>query len=238
MLLTKNIEILPVSSLYYEKFKLVWSFGGNSSIISLFNNNLSVVSTEHWISDCSDFFSFDKNNELVSLGISVSNNNLSFSETATKEETVYGKLKLSSNEYTVKPTEKRFFDHKKRRLICFNRWGGNSSFIIVKLHVHFSLILRNGICSGYILEEPLTYLSSDKHGVIDEKNTPDEYEYNIMNDFMRIMSDNRLNCLDDDMSLLVNELYYAINPKLNKLKSSFRRNIIYSELNDLLDFYS
>ncbi len=238
MLLTKNIEILPVSSLHYEKFKLVWSFGGNSSIISLFNDNLSIISTEHWISDCSDFFSFDKNNEFVSLDVSVSNNNFFFNGVTPKEESVCGKLKLIDNEYTVKPMEKRFFDYKKRRLICFSGEESNGSFLIVRLHAHFSLILKEGFYVGYILEEPLIYLSNDKHTNIDNKNIPDEYEYKVMNDFMRIMSDNRLNYLGDDMSLLVNELYFEIKPKLNKIKSSFRRNIISLELDDLLDFYS
>lgn len=237
MLIMPNINLILSSKMQYDDFYLSWSFGGNSSVVSLFCNGQSITSSEHWITDCSDIFSFDRKNFLSSMELSVPGNNQEFSLNNACN-TFYGSLSLNSNNYAIEPMTTRFFDCKNKMLICFTEHAShNNKLSLVKLHHDFSFILYDGNYSGYILHNPLCYLTNEKDGVIDRINELSEKEYILMGRFMEIMSDNRVNELNNNMEKVILELHNHIFQYIDYINSPFRRKIVESTVDDLFDFY-
>lgn len=235
MYLSQNVEINPTKTIQYNNFKLRWSFDGNSSVISLFTHGESFLSTDHWISENSDLLSFDNDNELLSLDFLVPNYNDDIQ--ISLNNILFGKVEIKNPEYIIPPTNHRCFDPIEKRLTCFYAVKKNTNHSILKLHDNFSLIISDNYYAGFILDNPIIFLTDDKEGEIDTNDIPNNDEYNIMAEFMKIMSDNYLYDLEDDISILVKELYENITPKITLIKSELRRNILKKVLDDLLDFY-
>ncbi|MCW7550223.1 hypothetical protein OO184_20380 [Photorhabdus sp. APURE] len=236
MFILPNIELVKTSELYYRHANLSWSFGGNSSVICLYSSTNKGMSTEHWITDCSDVFSFDENKNLLSMELSVPNKNKMPS--LNINEDISGRLVLHERIYTINQVTERFFDPVERKLFCFNEMSDtNRQVSLIKMHDDFSLILLDGLYLGYVLNNPLGYLTNDIYGHADSS-LPTDDEYQLMSEFLYIMSDNRLEELNDDMELVVNELKNKIGSRIKIIKSEHRKNILKTSLDELLYFYS
>ncbi|EBS7636904.1 hypothetical protein CDR68_24985 [Salmonella enterica] len=237
MSISSCIDVVEVPEPQYEDFTLTWSFGGNSSIISLCGNNSRVKSTEHWITDCSDIFSFNAGGELSNIGLSVPNKNHLID--VKTEKISFGKLVLSCEKiYTIEPMPMRMFDSLKRKLFCFNESiASDSCAAFLKLHDDLDIIVSNKGYCGYVINNPLSYFSNETNGYIDVINKPDDNEYILMGCFFNIMSDNNVEKYNGDIDRVVVELKEIIMPSLNLIRSEFRRDIVKSIIQELLDFY-
>jgi len=236
MYVSENIEIIPARTIQYNDFKLRWSFDGNSSVLSLFTYGDSCFSSDHWMSENSDILSFDHANKLLSLDLLIPNDNKHIS--ILSENISFGEIVINNPEYIVNPMEYRFFDPDNKKLFCFSSFESSTNYSTVRLHDNFSLILVEQSYSGFIIDDPIIFLTDDKEGKIDSNIAPSDDEYNIMTEFMHIMSDNHVEELEDDMSHVVRELYTKLNPKLALIKSDLRRKLLKKVLDDLLDYYS
>ncbi|QRN33388.1 hypothetical protein [Pectobacterium brasiliense] len=234
MLISAGINVIEMPDLQYENFVLTWSFGGNSSLFSFFGDNNGVVSSEHWITDLSDEFSFDSNGGLSKINLSIPNennlinigNNISF-----------GKLVLSCERlHTIQPMTMRMFDPIQRQLICFNRQVSDD-FSIFRLHRDFGIITSSGSYCGYVVDNPLNYLSNEINGYVDNVNEPDDFEYNLMDCFLKVMSDNNVDKFNNDIESVVVELADKVMPSLEFVKSNFRKSVLESTVQELMDFY-
>jgi hypothetical protein len=233
----QNVELIETAEMQYPDALITWSFGGNSSLVSLTINNKRNTNAEHWITEPSDFFSFNDEGELTYLGLSVPgrNNELAIEAPVT----MFGKLKLHNKLHTVEPTTTRAFDPRNRTLTCINEQFTNErKYSLIKLKDDINIILAGSHYIGYVLSNPLNYLTDNTNDSIDSSCPADDDEYNLMKIFFEIMSDNRVEELNDNMALVTIELSNAILPNIHLIRSSFRKKIIKSSIEELLDFYS
>ncbi|WP_323637275.1 hypothetical protein [Pectobacterium polaris] len=235
MLTSVGFNVIGMMELQYDDFSLTWSFGGNSSIISFFGNHRGVISSEHWMTDLSDTFSFDCNGNISNMILSVPNRN---DVIEVKEEGVnFGKLVLSCERLpTIQPMTVRMFDPVKRKLICFNRQGVKDVSVF-RLQRDFGVMISGGDYCGYIIDNPLDYFSNEVNGYVDESNKPDDFEYHLMDCFFNVMSDNKVDESNNDIESVIVELADKIMPSLKFIKSDFRRGGLESTMQELLSFY-
>ncbi|WPN57902.1 hypothetical protein [Pseudomonas sp. P9_31] len=237
MFILHNVELIETAEMQYQDASITWSFGGNSSLISLTINNKRNTNSEPWITEPSDFFSFNDEGKLTYLGLSVPgrNNELAIEAPVT----MFGKLKLHNKLHSVEPTITRAFDPRNRTLTCINKQFTNEhKYSFIKLKDDINIILADSHYVGYVLSNPLNYLTDNTNDSIDSSCPADDDEYSLMRLFFEIMSDNRVEKLNDDMALVTIELSNAILPNIHFIRSSLRKKIIKSSVEELLDFYS
>lgn len=236
MLISSGINVMEAPNLEYSDFTLTWSFGGNSSLISLCGNDDGVVSSEHWITDCSDIFSFDTKGKLANLGLSVPNKNHHIDIKIRRQ--MFGRFTLSGEKlYTVPPMPMRMFDPLKRKLTCFNELSINSDVFYLKLRKDFGMLLSDENYCGYIIDNPISYFTDEINGYVDTINLPDDAEYDLMSRFLKIMSDNNVEKHNENIEQVIMELSDKIMPSVNLIKSDFRKNVVKSTIQELLEFY-
>ncbi|VYT90800.1 Uncharacterised protein [Metakosakonia massiliensis] len=221
----------------YKDHNLAWVFGGNSSVFCFFKKGEPTITTEHWISDLSDVLSFDDKGGFLSLELSIPGYN-GFLELNGTQKICFGSLYPGNVSGVLEPMQERYFDWKNKRLICFNKGISKSDeFLLVKLHHDFCLIVSEGKYSGFIVSDPLRYITGEKEGEIDIETSPDMEEYFLMARFFNIMSDNNVYASDNDMTKVVSELKDKILPDIGLIVSQKRRRLVKNTVFDLLDFY-
>jgi len=237
MVICSGVDVAEVPYSQYKNFALTWSFGGNSSLISFCGKASGVIWSEHWITDCSDTFSFCSDGKLSNIGFSIPNENHFIN--IRNSQAKYGKLMLSSNVLgVIEPMPMRMFDPIKRKLICFDGNAINDDEVsFFKLQDDLELIMSSGCYCGYVLNNPLSYFSTEVDGFVDYVNKPSDAEYILMASFFEIMSDNNLRKCNDDIGKVVVDLKDKIMPSIGLIKSNFRKKIIVSTIQELLDFY-
>ena len=218
----------------YNEFLIRFVFGGNSSLISI-SNGTSGIGSEHWTLQESERFLFNDDGKLVELELSIPNRNADIhliESSSCWGEVLYPKPKP----FSVSPTKFRNFRALEKDLTCINFTPkGSVNYIYIKEDFH--LIFSDGRYCGYRLKNPIHYLCE----TVDENPRlaiePDEAEYKLMGEYFSIMSDNKLDELNQNMTLLVLELDSKITPRLGDIQCTRRREIIKRSLVDLLDFY-
>ncbi|WOE77308.1 hypothetical protein RZO07_18435 [Pseudomonas protegens] len=235
MLSISHIQINPLlPQTAYKDFKINYAFGGNSSTISISNGN-SGIGSEHWISENSELFLFSPDGNLVKFQLSTPNKNIK--STLSKKSSYWGEITLKNPKpFLLEPTKLRCFSAKRKELICLNSpLSSDVDYIYIKKDFSF-IFSENNYC-GYRLKNPLRYLceSVDENlGLIKE---PNHAEYCLMEKYLSIMSDNRLDELNQNMELLVLELSKKISPHLISIRCDRRRKVIEKSITELLDFY-
>ncbi|AMG66433.1 hypothetical protein WKS79_000466 [Providencia stuartii] len=234
-----GIEWISTAECQYHKFSPIWDFGGNSSVISLCTGSSNMIEKSgHWITEESDVFYFDKNNLLSNIQLSLPNENEPFIVN-NNYITNFGYIILKDDTYDIIPVQTmRYFDPTNRILFAFNKKiTSKDSFEFSMLHSDLGLISINGEYNGYVLLNPLNYFT-DSENHFDKSNLPDDSEYHLISTYLNIMSDNRINQLNGDISMVVNELKESIIPNINLIKSKVRKKIVISSINELLEFYT
>lgn len=222
----------------YDDFMLRWNFGGNSSLISLSSDKKTeiLISSEHWFTDISDLFCFDKHKKLTGINISIPNVNCRIKITSKFEGFCTLNL-LNDNLFNVSPMKFRFFDPIKKTLFLFNEENIEGEVSCYSLYKDFFIMVQCEKFIGYILKNPIKYLTDNEFGCMDDATEPSVEEYFIFDYFFEYISDNKLDEFNDDMSKLVFYVNENLQKKLNCIKSDFRRNIISQELNSLFEYY-
>lgn len=240
-----NSAIVVVKSLecnwdLSSDFSLSFIWGGNSSIVKLSNSQKINTSSEPWFSDNSDIFGFDINHYLCNLELSIPLCNKVIS--LNKRKKYFGTLFFIKDNLNsgviVPPTKFRYFDSASRLLICTKRFlSQDMAMDLVEIKSDFFLLFFESSYFGFVLKNPLSYLTSNAIEKPDYKSEPNSDEYELINRFFEIMSENNLEKLNDDMGMLVHNLDKTITPRLSCIKSNFRKKIITDSIHELLDFY-
>lgn len=222
----------------YDDFILRWNFGGNSSLISLNSNKKRemLISSEHWFADISDLFYFDNHKKLMGINISIPNINCRIK--ITSNFAGFCSLNLLNDKlFNVSPMKFRFFDPIKKILFLFNEENIQGEVSCYSLYKDFFIMAQDNKFIGYILNNPIKYLTDNEFGFMDDVTEPSAEEYFIFDCFFEYISDNKLEEFNDDMSKLVFYVNENLQKKLNSIKSDYRRNIFFQELNSLFEYY-
>lgn len=125
----------------------------------------------------------------------------------------------------LEPTKLRSFSAKRKELICLN-FLPSSSVTHIHIKKDFSFIFSENKYCGYRLRNPIRYLCESADENLDLIKEPNHAEYCLMEKYLSIMSDNRLDELNQNMKPLVLELSKEISPLLTSIKCNRRRRII------------
>lgn len=237
MLIAPGLELIETAQVFYGNATVRWVFDTNSSVIRMETLRTPHISSEHWITENSDIFSFTEQGELACLALSVPGDN--HTDTLTLDKSINGQIKLHNLIYSVPPTKLRLFDPHKKLLSCFMQAPTLKNILTrVQLGSDFAIILADDEYFGFELSNPLDYLASQADALIDPVNHADTDEYLLMGELLDIISDNNVDVLDNDMASVANELKAKILPKLKLIKSPFREATIKCSLEDFIDYYA
>ncbi|MCL9658920.1 hypothetical protein L2088_29910 [Pseudomonas protegens] len=229
-----QIKTHPLPHTIYENFTIKYAFGGNSSVISL-SNGKPGIGSEHWISENSEFFLFNIYGDLVNSELSVPNKNTK--NNLSEHSSCWGEIKLKNpKHFLLEPTKLRNFNAEKKELTCLN-FTPSSSVTHIHIKKDFSFIFSENKYCGYRLKNPIRYLCGSVDENLDLIKEPNHAEYCLMEKYLAIMSDNRLDELNQSMESLVLELSKEILPHLKAIRCNRRRRIIEKSIIELLDFY-
>lgn len=225
------------------KYQLYLLYGGNSMVIHLsenFNSDIKCIASEtigseHYLWEESDYFRFDYNGSLHSIILRIPNSVKTISS-GKMNDSILKSLKLLENPIpcVVKQTKIRYFDLMAKRLVCTNGIENITQSEIKLLNKDFGLIFNKREYVGYIINDPLQYLT-DSFGKIDVSK-PTDVEYRIFDKCMRIVSDNNLEQHNGSMEEIAKQLSNEIVPELDNQKSK-RVSIMKKEIGDLIDFW-
>lgn len=237
MFIIPDLELIETSLICYGDASVRWVFDTNSSVVCLEASNKQHVSSEHWISENSDIFSFTEQGDLACLRFSVPGEN--YTAQINIEKTIAGRIKLHKSLYSVPQTTLRLFDPKKRRISCFMAAPmGGRILTRVNFANDLTILLSGDEYFGFELSNPLDYLATKPDDPIDHENRANDDEYLLMSALLEIISDNTVEALDNDMAEVANELKTRILPQIEVIKSPFRKAIIESSLEDFIDYYA
>ena len=230
------------------KGQLKFIFSGNSNSIFFSDSSESdinkiipkTIGSEHWISESSDLFRFNKSNgELCSFLLDTPNYN-DFGKTdfhiISKEYDF--KLKYDFNFGIITPAKYRNFDFKdEKKIICTTKKIDiNSNYEIIKFHLDFGFIFEKNKYIGYILYNPLKYIVLDNCNIL-IRSQPFNSDYNILDLYLNIMSENNLARYDDELEEVIKELDFTITPLLKYSEKTEYTEIIRTTIFQLKDYY-
>lgn len=225
-------QLLPPPT--YNDFVVRFAFGGNSSLISI-SNGESGIGSEHWILEESERFLFNTNGNLVLSELSVPNKNAHIH--LTENSSCWGEIYyLDQKPFLVPPTKFRNFNAQERSLTCLN-FLPIKSVDYVYIKEDFNFIFADEKYCGYRLHNPIRYLCETTDESLDFTMEPDEGEYKLMSVYLSVLSDNKLDKLNQNMASLIMDLSSKIAPRLGEIRCVRRRGIIERSLVDLMDFY-
>lgn len=227
-----------------SNYKLLLLFNGNSMSI-FFGKNFSsdlndivseTIGSEHWMSELSDFFRFDRNGNLNSIILNVPTENDSIDYVHINSSTTYT-LRLVENPgfCIVEQTKIRTFNLSSKILISTMSTSSINDSEIVMLNSDFGLIFNKKKYIGHLLSNPLKYLTDSSGEIYLEE--PTESEYTIFNTYLKIVSDNNLRKKNDSMEIVVKQLSKEIMPKLDCYNVNKRLLIMKQEIRELIDFW-
>lgn len=225
------------------KHQFHFLYAGNSMVVHFSENFYSdinciaseTIGSEHYLWEESDYFRFDYNGNLHSIILRIPN----LIETinyGNMDDSMLKSLKLLESPIycVVKQTKIRHFDFMSKRLVCTNGIEDITKSEIKLLNKDFGLIFNQKKYVGYVINNPLQYLT-DSCGEIDVTK-PTDVEYQIFDKCMKIVSDNNLDQHNGSMEEIAKQLSNEIIPKLDNQKSK-RTSVIKKELEDLIDFW-
>lgn len=229
-----QIKTYPSPQPTYKNFRIKYAFGGNSSVISL-SNGKSGIGSEHWLSENSELFLFSIDGDLVRTELSIPNENTK--NTSSEHSSCWGEVKLRNpKHFLLEPTKLRNFSAERKEFTCLN-FTPSSSVTHIHIKKDFSFIFSENKYCGYRLKNPIRYLCESVDENLDLIKEPNHAEYCLMEKYLAIMSDNRLDELNQNMESLVLELSKEISPHLKAIRCNRRRRIIEKSITVLLDFY-
>lgn len=180
-------------------YRLLLLFNGNSMSIFFgknFSSNMNdivseTVGSEHWMSELSDYFRFDRNGNLNSIILNVPTENESIDYVHMNSSTTYT-LHLVENPgfCIVEQAKVRTFNLSSKMIISTLKTGSMNNSEIVMLNSDFGLIFNKKKYVGHLLSNPLKYLTDSSGEIYPEE--PTESEYAIFNSYLKIVSDNNL----------------------------------------------
>ncbi len=197
--ISDSIKIHLFDCLQYQ-YKINYLFDLTSSAIIFSNNHQSVaeacidsIGSEHWLWEASDYYRFNKENQLLYLANFISQRNKQLNnEVILHKEFLYLEL-IENKPFIVAPMEFRFFCRKNKRLFGFNRQVFSGEQIDAYLvSENFYMMFINKIYCGYLLVNPLNYVKSLNQILCGDA------EYKIFNLLLFFISDNYYDKTEDD----------------------------------------
>lgn len=229
-----------------NNYRLALLFNGNSmSVFYSTDYNLNIkkiisntIGSDNWLWEASDFFRFNNNGSLNSIILSIPNENISIRNLYMPHFISYTLNLVEIPQCCIiKKMQTRFFDLASRKLICIRN---DRDFIdnkkVIMLNNNFGLIFNNKSYVGYILIDPLRFLTNSYSYSDLIKEEPTSIEYSIFNLYLKIVSDNNLKRHNNSIEDMMKDIKEIIIPKLSTINTK-RIEIIKKELNELIDFW-
>jgi len=199
--------------------------------------------SEPWVSDDSDYWRFDENDNISSLVLKLPNVNLENTNNIVLPEVskYFSSVKLESNKksFVAPPQKFRHFNPAERYLLSTSVESNELLGLTrIKINNHLSFLMDvKNYFSGWVVENPLSIITDDIGGSIDEA-TPDSFTYKVFAEFFEVVSNNKCEQMDDDMEEVVKLLSNVINEeKLQKIKGSLREKLLVSSIENLKNYF-
>ncbi|UXN04334.1 hypothetical protein [Bartonella sp. HY406] len=217
-----GIKITTTSNLIIPHAKLRFFLDETGVFVDFISSNSPYICTIDGLDDFYDTICFAEDNSLASIR--------SIAPDRIKKVKIpgtinYGFLSMCGKINCFPRVKFRYLNKQKRYLICFNETRGLSNANIVLFTKDFGFIIKNKKYIGWYIQNPLNYLCNETIDVPNYLESINNDDYELLDAFLNINSDNRYFKLNGDDKKLAIELWDAISNLTCKVKNEHIKEI-------------